>query len=95
MIRSFVGDVSTIDDGKSIQMGEDSGLSSEQETHSVSDPMEISSGIYEKKKNPTSQMIDILLYILFSDCCFLHTVCSFWFMFKFDFSSNSGQTDKI
>lgn len=42
LIRSFVGDVSTLEDGKHIQMNEDSGLRSEKEVHSVSDPIKIS-----------------------------------------------------
>lgn len=41
LIRSFVGNVSTID-GEYIQMSEESGLGSEKEVHSVSDPIKIS-----------------------------------------------------
>lgn len=41
LIRSFVGNVSTIDDGEYIQMSEESGLGSEKEVHSVSDPIKI------------------------------------------------------
>ena len=42
LIRSFVGNVSTIDDGKYIQMSDESGLGSEEEVHSVSNPIKIS-----------------------------------------------------
>lgn len=42
LIRSLVGNVSTTDNGKYIQMSEDSGLRSEDAVHLVSDPLKIS-----------------------------------------------------
>ena len=42
LIRSFVGNVSTIDDGKNIQMSEDYRLVSEEEVRFVSDPIKVS-----------------------------------------------------
>lgn len=46
LIRSSVGNMSTTDDGKYIRVSVDSGLGSEEEVHSVSDPNQISQGIF-------------------------------------------------
>lgn len=79
LIRSFVGNVSTID-GEYIQMSEESGLGQRKKCILFQIQLRFHNGIYDEKQKGTNiHMSNIMfyIYIFFFQCYSLHTVYGF------------------